>query len=76
MTEADPEDPLKDNYGDDEMVQSKTLGTKTLTRVEALDKAMSGQQVRSAWVRARVCHAGCANPHPQICTHVYAHMYT
>ena len=45
MTQADPEDPLREQYGDLELVQSKTVGTKTYTRVEDLSAEMKGQRV-------------------------------
>lgn len=45
MTQPEADDPLKDNYGDMEMVQSKTSGTKTFTRVEDLEPSMKGQKV-------------------------------
>jgi hypothetical protein len=48
MTEADPDDPLKDKYGDMELVQSKTEGTKKFSRVEDLSPDMNGQQA-SKW---------------------------
>mmetsp|Transcript_33492 Transcript_33492/g.99711 ORF Transcript_33492/g.99711 Transcript_33492/m.99711 type:complete len:564 (-) Transcript_33492:612-2303(-) len=51
MTAADPDDPLKDSYGDEEMVQSKTHATKTFVRVEDLQPGMKGQQVL---MRARI----------------------
>ncbi|KAG1671000.1 hypothetical protein FOA52_014242 [Chlamydomonas sp. UWO 241] len=51
MTAPEEGDPLADKYGDLELVQSKTCGTKTFMRVEELSAAMQGQQVV---VRARV----------------------
>ena len=48
MTQADPEDPLKEQYGDMELVQSKTSATKQYTRVEDLSIEMKGQRVRLA----------------------------
>jgi hypothetical protein len=47
MTAPEEGDPLADKYGDLEMVQSKTSGTKTFVRVEELSAAMKGQQVGS-----------------------------
>ena len=46
MTQADPDDPLKEQYGDLELVQSKTVGTKAFIKVEDLSVAMKGQKVR------------------------------
>lgn len=47
MTQADPDDPLKDQYGDLELVQSKTVATKTYVKVEDLSIDMKGQRVRA-----------------------------
>jgi aspartyl-tRNA synthetase len=51
MREADPDDPLKDNYGDAPMIQSKTLCTKEYTAIKDLDSSKVGQEV---WLRSRV----------------------
>ncbi len=45
MTSAEPDDPLKEQYGDLEMVQSKTSNTKSYTRVEDISPDMKGQKV-------------------------------
>ncbi|GAX82774.1 hypothetical protein CEUSTIGMA_g10200.t1 [Chlamydomonas eustigma] len=51
MTTADPDDPLRDQYGDLELVQSKTSCTKSFVRVEDLNEALVGQKVL---IRSRV----------------------
>lgn len=51
VTQPDPEDPLKDNYGDAEMVQSREVSGKVWTDVSALTPELAGQTVV---VRARL----------------------
>ncbi|KAL4531324.1 hypothetical protein Ndes2526B_g04550 [Nannochloris sp. 'desiccata'] len=51
ITKADPDDPLRDNYGDAEMVQSKDVSDRHWTDVAALNPDLVGTQVL---VRARV----------------------
>jgi hypothetical protein len=46
MTQADPEDALRESYGDLEMVQSKTSNSKAYVRVEDLNEGMKGERVR------------------------------
>lgn len=48
MTQPEADDPLKEMYGDLEMVQSKTSATKAFTRVEDLEPSLAGQQVGSS----------------------------
>ena len=45
MTQPDPEDPLKEMYGDAELVQSQSISGRTWTRVEDLTPDLKGQQV-------------------------------
>ncbi|PNW82442.1 hypothetical protein CHLRE_06g279150v5 [Chlamydomonas reinhardtii] len=51
MTQPDPEDPLKDKYGDYPMVQSQGQTTRKWTEVEQLEKELADQTVL---VRARI----------------------
>lgn len=51
MREADPNDPLKDNYGDAPMIQSKVFCTKEYTSLKDLDASKEGQEI---WLRTRV----------------------
>ncbi|KXZ44846.1 hypothetical protein GPECTOR_61g799 [Gonium pectorale] len=51
MTQPDPEDPLKDRYGDSPRVQSREQSGRVWTQVEALSKELSEQTVL---VRARI----------------------
>lgn len=51
MTAPEPDDPLASKYGDLEMVQSKTFGTQTYTRIDKLDESLVGSKVL---VRSRV----------------------
>lgn len=51
MTQPEEDDPLKANYGDMEMIQSKTSNTKVFIRVEDLTPDMKGQKVL---IRSRV----------------------
>ena len=44
-TEADANDPLKDQYGDSEPVQSQSITKRTWTRVESLSKDSKDAQV-------------------------------
>eukprot|EP00887_Chlorella_sp_A99_P003958 scaffold11.g3958.t1 len=50
-TEADPDDPLKDHYGDTALVQSAVVSGRAWTDVPALTPALAGQRVL---VRGRV----------------------
>ncbi|GAB4822582.1 hypothetical protein N2152v2_009628 [Parachlorella kessleri] len=50
-TQADPDDPLKDHYGDVELVQSQLVTDRKWTEVLQLTPELKGQQVL---VRARV----------------------
>ncbi|GLC46632.1 hypothetical protein PLESTB_001761700 [Pleodorina starrii] len=51
MTQPDPEDPLREQYGDCPMVQSAGQSSRTWTKVEDLSKELSEQKVL---VRARI----------------------
>ncbi|GIL88257.1 hypothetical protein Vretimale_14134 [Volvox reticuliferus] len=51
MTQPDPEDPLREQYGDYAMVQSKTQSGRAWHKVESLGKDLSEQKVL---VRARI----------------------
>ncbi|EFJ52967.1 hypothetical protein VOLCADRAFT_72624 [Volvox carteri f. nagariensis] len=51
MTQPDPEDPLREQYGDYPMVQSREQSSRVWTKVESLGKDLSEQKVL---VRARV----------------------
>lgn len=77
MTQPEADDPLKEMYGDLEMVQSKTSATKAFTRVEDLEPSLAGQQVGSCnkahglWVipkPAQQLHSR-LQPKPQHTTH-------
>lgn len=78
MTQPEADDPLKEMYGDLEMVQSKTSATKAFTRVEDLEPSLAGQQVGSCntahglWVipklAAQQLHSR-LQPKPQHTTH-------
>lgn len=50
-TEADPNDPLKDQYGDLPMVQSQGISGRTWSRVDEINAGLKGQKVL---IRARV----------------------
>ena len=50
-TQPDPDDPLKDKYGDSPMVQSRERTGKVWTELVKLDRSLVGQEVL---VRARV----------------------
>ena len=50
-TQSDPDDPLKDKYGDSPMVQSRERTGKVWTELVKLDRSLVGQEVL---VRARV----------------------
>ena len=54
MTAPDPEDPLKDNYGDMVMVQSQAISGRKWTPVSELGAAMKDQEVR-CYARAWLC---------------------
>lgn len=51
LTKPDPDDPLKDHYGDPEMVQSRTVTDRVWTDVAALTPELAGSEVT---VRARL----------------------
>lgn len=44
-TEADASDPLKDQYGDSELVQSQNITKRKWSRVESLNKDSKDAQV-------------------------------
>lgn len=46
MTQPDPEDPLREQYGDYAMVQSREQSGRVWSKVESLNKDMSEQKVR------------------------------
>ena len=46
-TQPDENDPLKEQYGDAQLVQSQTTTERKWTRVEALNKDLENQQVHS-----------------------------
>lgn len=56
-TQPDENDPLRDKYGDTQLIQSQSISKRTWTRVEALDKSLENQQVllrgRVATVRGK-----------------------
>jgi hypothetical protein len=54
MTQPEPDDPLKDKYGDMQMVQSTSMCTKAFVKVHELDSSCKGQQVE---VTDGECHA-------------------
>lgn len=47
-TQPDENDPLKEQYGDAQLVQSQTTTARTWTRVEALNKELKNAQVYSS----------------------------
>jgi nondiscriminating aspartyl-tRNA synthetase len=51
MTAPEPDDPLASKYGDLEMVQSKSCGLQTFTRIDKLDESLVGSKVL---VRSRI----------------------
>jgi hypothetical protein len=44
-TQADPEDPLKDHYGDTELVQSQAITDRKWTEVLQLTPELKGHKV-------------------------------
>ena len=64
MTQPEEDDPLKERYGDLEMVQSKTTATKVFTRVEDLTAA-EGQKVGPT----RRHHRHAATAFSMLCAH-------
>lgn len=47
-TQPDENDPLKEQYGDAQLVQSQTRTARAWTRVEALNKELENAQVYSS----------------------------
>jgi len=52
-TQPDENDPLKDKYGDTQLIQSQNISKRKWTRVEVLDKSLENQQVQQT--RSRHC---------------------
>ncbi len=67
MTEADPEDPLKEQYGDATLVQSQAMSGRVWTLAEELTPALKDQQVNEAecLIRQAFCRSmlAFAQPH-------------
>ncbi len=55
MTQPDPEDPLKEHYGDYGMIQSQGQSGRVWTKVESLSPALSEQKVRSDTAKQEDC---------------------
>ena len=73
-TQPDENDPLRDKYGDTQLIQSQSISKRTWTRVEALDKSLENQQVLWSCMHSPIYKLSVEHHACMFCTHYMTYM--